>query len=63
MSTMSTLVAVNTTKAELLRRMRSYVEATAKRKKVEPWVIVKDIFGHGSGVSSALYEVYIKEKD
>lgn len=47
------------TKEELLRRMRSYVQAEAKKKKVPEWSIVGHIFAQGSGVSSYLYYHYI----
>lgn len=47
------------TKSELLKRMRSYVEAEAKRKDVEEWSIVGHIFGVGSGVASALWVEHI----
>lgn len=52
------------TKEELLRRMRSFVEAEAKRRDVPEWSVVGHIFGTGSGVSSALWSDFIsKEKE
>lgn len=51
------------TKEELLKRMRSYVESEARRKRVPEWSIVGHIFGNGSGVSYSLWYNYIKKKD
>lgn len=41
-----------------MERICSYCERQGKKKKLEPWVIMSDITNHGSGVSSALYELY-----
>lgn len=45
-------------KSKLLREMCDYAERVAKRRRLEPWSIVSDITNHGSGVSSAIYELY-----
>lgn len=50
------------TKESLLKRARYYIEAEAKKRKVEPWVIVGHIFAEGSGVSQTLWERFIKEQ-
>lgn len=46
-----------------IARMRYYIQAMAKKKKLEPWVIVGQITGNGSGFSSAIWEVLIKDSD
>ncbi len=48
---------------ELLRRACIYAEYEAERKHCEPWSIVGLVFGHGSGVASAIYEVYRSKND
>lgn len=45
-------------KTEILKSMCDYARRTAKKKKLPPWSIIGDITGHGSGVSSAIYELY-----
>lgn len=50
-------------KRQLLARSRSYIEAEAKRKDVEPWVIVGHIFGVGSGVALALWSGHISGQE
>lgn len=45
----------------LLRKVCDYAEIEAKRKRVQPWSIIGSIMGHGSGVSSAIYELYRKQ--
>lgn len=56
-------IARELTKEQILKELRPYVEAEAKRKKVPEWSIVGHLLGHGSGVSAELYENYIKKKD
>jgi hypothetical protein len=45
-------------KDELLARVCRYAEIEAERKGWQPWSVISRITGHGSGVSSAIYEVY-----
>lgn len=47
----------------LLRKVCQYAEFAAKKKKVEPWSIIGEITGHGSGVSSAIYQLYRWSRD
>lgn len=49
-------------KDKLLAKVCQYAEIIAKRKRLQPWSIIGDIFGHGSGVSAAIYELY-REKE
>lgn len=42
----------------ILRMVCRYAEKQALRKHCEPWVIISQITGHGSGVSAAIYELY-----
>jgi len=42
----------------VLRRICRTAAFTAKSRGVEPWSIIGDITGHGSGVSNAIYRVY-----
>ena len=49
---------VLTDKDKLLSQMCRYAERKAKQKRVPPWSIIGDITDHGSGVSSAIYELY-----
>jgi hypothetical protein len=44
----------------ILGRVCLYAEIEAERQRCEPWSIIGRITGHGSGVSSAIYEVYRK---
>ena len=46
----------------LMGRACVYAEYWSKKKRVQPWSILGEIFGHGSGVSSALYELYKKSE-
>lgn len=48
-------------KAELLSQVCDYVEREAKRKNTEPWCVMSEIVHHGSGVSSAIYELYRRQ--
>lgn len=45
-------------KDALLANACAYAEWKAKKNGVPPWAIIGDMFGHGSGVSSAIYELY-----
>jgi hypothetical protein len=56
-------MAEEMSKQQLLARMRSFVAAEAKKRKVEPWVVVGHIFGIGSGVSQALWKNHISEAE
>ena len=56
------LAAIIRDRDELLRKACSYAEYQAKQKRCEPWSIIGAIFGHGSGVASAIYEVYRSKK-
>jgi hypothetical protein len=47
----------------IIERMRAYVLHEAKKKKLEPWSIVGNITGNGSGYSSAIWEVLIKDTE
>lgn len=47
-----------TNKDELLKQLCRYAEIEATKKGCEPWSILGNILGHGSGVSSAIYELY-----
>lgn len=49
---------VLTDKTKILNSMCDYAERMAKKKRLEPWSIIGDITDHGSGVSSAIYELY-----
>lgn len=42
----------------ILARMCVYALRESVRKGVEPWSIISEITGHGSGVSSAIYHLY-----
>lgn len=50
-------------KDALLANVCRYAEYVAKKKKCEPWSIIGQIMGHGSGVSSAIYELYRDYED
>ncbi|WP_417459148.1 hypothetical protein [Kordiimonas sp.] len=45
-------------KDELLAKVCRYAELEADHLGIEPWSIIGRMFGHGSGVSSAIYDVY-----
>ena len=49
-------------KNKLLASVCDYAKRVAKRKKLEPWSIVSDMTDHGSGVSSAIYELYRRKE-
>lgn len=53
-------IAKEQTKEELLKRMLHYVNAEAIKQRRPEWAIVSDIFQNGSGVSQALWSIYIK---
>lgn len=42
----------------MIRRLCQYAENEGLRREVEPWAVISRILGHGSGVSSAIYELY-----
>lgn len=42
----------------LMADLMAFVDVCAKRRKQEPWSLIGQITGHGSGVSSAIYELY-----
>jgi hypothetical protein len=50
-------------KDAILARVCRYAERVAKRKRVEPWLIIGDITSHGSGVSNAIYQLYRDRQD
>lgn len=45
-------------KNAILTSVCDYAERVAKKKRLEPWSIISDMTDHGSGVSSAIYELY-----
>ena len=47
----------------ILLRVCRYAALRAKRMGSEPWAVISDITGHGSGVSKAIYELYRERKD
>jgi hypothetical protein len=51
-----------TDKDRLLQKLCSYARWKAEQQSVPPWSIVGEILGHGSGVSSAIYELYRERK-
>lgn len=52
-----------TDRSELLSKVCDYAERVAKKKRLEPWSIIKDITCHGSGVSSAIYQLYRRKPE
>lgn len=52
-----------TDRDSILRSVCDYAEYVAKQKGCEPWSIMGRITGHGSGVSSAIYEIYRRRND
>lgn len=54
--------SILTDKDRLLRKLCEYANRRARNIRCEPWSIVGQMFGHGSGVSSAIYELY-RERD
>lgn len=55
--------SIVTDKDELLRKMCGYTKDEAERQRCEPWSIIGEITGHGSGVSAAIYEIYRRRDD
>ena len=55
--------SIVTDKDELLHSMCGYAKDEAERQRCEPWSIISEITGHGSGVSSAIYEIYRRRDD
>lgn len=55
--------SIVTDKDELLRCMCGYAKDEAERQRCEPWSIISEIVGHGSGVSAAIYEIYRRRDD
>ena len=49
-----------TDKDKLLEQVCNYAEFMAGQKHCEPWSIIGQITGHGSGISNAIYELYRK---
>lgn len=45
----------------LMADLMSFVEQIAKKRKQPPWSLIGEITNHGSGVSSAIYELYRKK--
>jgi len=45
-------------KDKLLQQMCSYADYISNKTGVAPWSIIGEITHHGSGVSSAIYELY-----
>jgi hypothetical protein len=54
---------VLTDKSAILQSVCDYAERTALAEGVPPWAIVSDITAHGSGVSSAIYELYRRKPE
>jgi hypothetical protein len=52
-----------TDKDRILRKMCEHAERVAKKRRIEPWSVISDITGHGSGVSSAIYHLYRERTD
>lgn len=52
-----------TNKDKLLEKLCNYAAWKGKQQGVPPWSIVGEILGHGSGVSSAIYELYRKQPE
>jgi len=47
----------------LLRKVCRYAEIIGEQKRRPAWSIIGEITGHGSGVSSAIYQLYRWSKD
>ena len=47
-----------TDKDKLLAKLCRYAKWKGESQSVPPWSIVGEILGHGSGVSSAIYDLY-----
>lgn len=55
-----TFRTILTDKDGLLEKLCSYATFKSKHERCPAWSIIGDILGHGSGVSSAIYELYRK---
>lgn len=51
-----------TDKDKLLQKLCNYAKRKSEDEQVPAWSIVGEILGHGSGVSSAIYELYREHK-
>jgi hypothetical protein len=47
---------------EILANFMAFVEKLAKKRKQPTWSLVGQITGHGSGVASAIYELYRRKR-
>ena len=56
-------LAMLTDKDALLTRICSNAASVAESEGCEPWSIIGMWTGHGSGVSSAIYELYRKQPE
>jgi len=45
----------------IIRRICRVAETRATQKGREPWSVISDITGHGSGISNAIYQIYQPE--
>jgi hypothetical protein len=52
-----------TDKDEILAACMDYFEKIAKKRRLPAWSIVSDVTNHGSGVSSAIYNLYRRKSD
>ena len=43
---------------KIMRGVCRYAERVAKKKRVPPWSVISKMTNNGSGVSSAIYELY-----
>ncbi len=59
---LDTFAAIIDDQEKLLEKVCDYAARRAAREKVPPWSIIGHIFGHGSGVSNAIYERYRKRE-
>jgi len=46
----------------ILNRICRTAELRAQQQGVDPWSVISDITGHGSGVSNAIYKVYRQQQ-
>lgn len=53
--------AALTDRDEILARICDNVAAIAQRRRREPWSVMGQITGHGSGVSAAIYALYSRK--
>lgn len=58
-----TFRAILDDKDQLLAKACQYATYRSKQTKVPAWLVIGAIFGHGSGVSAAIYELYRDPKD